>query len=85
MVVGVVAGSVGTTAIPLTRGHLLNRAVADLEVQRDGAEAALRQHPDLLRVAVGDRELEVEQRLLPVLRIDVVLVQIERLDIDADR
>jgi hypothetical protein len=85
VIVGAVADPVALAAVPLARPRGLNRTAVDPIAQRDVPEAALGQHAHLLRIAVGLAELEVEQRGLAVLRIDVVGVEIERLDLDADR
>ena len=45
-------------------------AAVDPVLERDGAEAPPRQHLDRLRVAVRDREAEVAQRVVGLLRID---------------
>ena len=84
VVVGV-AGVVTLTPVPLARARASHPASVDPVLDRDPADVAAGEHADLLRIAVGDAELEVEQRRLAVLRVDVVRVQVERLHVDADR
>jgi hypothetical protein len=85
VVVRAVALPVALAAGPLRGGGRLHGATVELVLEGDRPEAALGQYPDLLRVAVGLCEPEVEQRLVAVLRVDVVLVQVERRDGDPNR
>jgi hypothetical protein len=79
VVVDVAAGAEALTARGLRRRRRPHRPAVDPVLDRDRSEAALRDHLDRLRIAVGDAEPEVAQRIARLLRIEARGLEIERL------
>jgi hypothetical protein len=79
------ADAVALAARPLRRRRAAHPAVVDAVAHADAPEAPLREDADLLRVAVGHREPEVEHRQGRLLGIELGLVEVERLGLDAHR
>ena len=78
-VVDVAAGPVPGACVGLGRRRRLDRAPVHLVADGHGSEAPLDQHLHRLRIAVGDAEAKIAQRVPALLRIETRRLEIERL------